>query len=561
MFTKLTKNIFYYTAILFFIQHSHISVASDGAKDVNYYQDTVLYDNFLYKDGQKKLTANQNAESGKYWGSWVTKRGKLYIIDNDMKLTKNVNWGNDITPVISTSWSNTSISIVVIKHPQNKPIVIEGTKKQTITLGKGIILDIQSPVTFKNVRIHRAPDGSNSSIYKFGTKKVCQLGSYGLYSSAVIVRAPVKFENCIFSTSNKSGIWSDVHCTTPGNSTMEFYNNTYQIKHIYINSNTKGSTVPIFKTNEKAKIQPILSAISGDRNNIAITSSMLSDFDNGSNIDYIPVGNFNKSNGTVLYIVSSAPNCMKDKNSIWFGKTDNTNDIADIKQKCLKFLQKSCTYPTDKNDVNIEMYKTSLNYVKTIDQLISEEGYIDTDMNEEGEKTFPTIDWNRTVKQGILPLSTTLSTVNINAGLIGKQSLKIQSPSTVHELRINGDWSQYSGTITLPKSISKLYVSGKDIPFGIVASQNFEIDVVSPRTKELYITRDLSQCKGTVSFGNNIAKISFAMDKPGFSIGGTSILTIGTTTPEITTMTFKPGILNRKGIVLIDTNVKTVSIE
>ena len=139
--------------------------------------------------------------------------------------------------------------------------------------------------------------------------------------------------------------------------------------------------------------------------------------------------------------------------------------------------------------------------------------------------------------------------------------MKIQAPSTVHELRINGDWSQYSGTITLPKSISKLYVSGKDIPFGIVASQNFEIDVVSPRTKELYITRDLSQCKGTVSFGNNIAKISFAMDKPGFSIGGTSILTIGTTTPEITTMTFKPGILNRKGIVLIDTNVKTVSIE
>lgn len=555
------KNIIYGFVSINFVLISRAFATDNGTKDVKSYQDEVPYDNFLYKDGQKKLSADQDAESGKYWGVWVTKRGKLYVIDSDMKLSRNVNWGNDVKPVISDSWSNTSISIILIKHPQNKPITIEGTNKQTITLGKGIILDIQSPVIFKNVRIHRAQDAPDSGVYRFETKKVCQLGSYGLYSSAVVVRAPIKFENCILSTSNDGGTWSDVHCTTPGNSTMEFYNNTYQIKHMYINCNSKGAAVPIFKTNEKSKLQPLISAISGNRNNIAMTPSMLTDLNSNSNISYIPIGNFNQDNGKVLYVTSSLPDCIKNENRIWYGSIDDVTDLSSIKQKCVQFLKKYCNYPSDKNDINVEVCNTSLTNAKTLIQLMSETGYIDTDMSTEGDHTFPTTDWGQTIKMGVLPLSTSTDTAEINIGLIGKRDLKIQSSPNVHSLRINGDWSQYSGTLTLSSNISKVCVSGKDIPFGVIASHDFEISTTNQKVNELYITGDFSKCTSNVSFPENVSKIYLSTDKPAFLIGGNSMLAIGTTNPEITTMTLKSGILNRNSTVSIDTNIKTVSIE
>ena len=102
-------------------------------------------------------------------------------------------------------------------------------------------------------------------------------------------------------------------------------------------------------------------------------------------------------------------------------------------------------------------------------------------------------------------------------------------------------------------------MSEKDVSFGINASHNIEIDCANYDI--LNVLGDFSKCTGTLSFSNKIKKILLPSDRVPFTIGGNSTISIGTSSSDVDTLTFKSDILNRKGKVLIEPNIKTVILD
>ena len=217
-------------------------------------------------------------------------------------------------------------------------------------------------------------------------------------------------------------------------------------------------------------------------------------------------------------------------------------------------------------------------------------------MIETEELKYPTDDWTKTIKAGILPIpDTTSSTYNINIGIKGNEALKIQAPNGVKTLMLNGDWSQYTGTLTIPSNITKICFSNQEIPFNIVANHNLEFGITQPTTKTqqsttaqtlpglfgtlvstaqqstntnsnltagtLKFSGNLSECTGTISFDKSVSKIILSTDNPTFAIGGDSDLVIGVSDLTSNAVTLKSSILNRKGTVTLDESVKTVTLK
>ncbi len=541
----------------------------DGKKDITKYQDTAPYDGYLYNNGQKKLLADENTLGGINILSLVSMPGILpglpYVIDSNMKLTHSVTWGgNNLRPVIGNSWQNTSATIIVIKHPQNKPITIESANNSTISLERGVILDIQSPVIFKNVKIYRSPNASSTVIKNQSNGQDCKTSAGNtLWSGCIIARAPIKFQNCTLLTPGGTGAWCDIHCFSSYAPLIEFENNKYETTQIYIYKNTKLSTIPLLKVSSQ-DISRFNSFIKtdGTKNNISISYSMLEDINN-NNIKYFSVEKFDKSKGKILYVSSSKSTTKKDDNDIWYAKvadTDNNSDLSEVKKQCIQFLQKYCGFSNANTDVNTEVYTSPFASTLSIAQLLAKTGYIDIDMEANDENGFPADDWNQTIKAGILPLNDSSNNVSeINVGVIGTSPLEIKASEKINTIKLNGDWSQYTGILTIPSNITKVCLSEKDVPFGINASHNIEIDCENYDT--LNFSGDFSKCTGTLSFSKQITKILLPSDKVPFTIGGNSTISIGTSSPDIDTMTFKSDILNHKGKILIEPNIKTVILD
>lgn len=525
----------------------------NNEKDITKYQDTVPYDSFLFNNGQNKVNTNTS----------VSGRG-VYVIDSDIKLTNNVNWGSNSNPLIGDSWNDTTVAVILIKHPQNKTIVIESSNNATISLEKGVIIDVQSPVIFKNVRIYRTPNAGNSCVANKSNGQHCKTNvGNDIWSGCFMARAPIKFQNCTLSTSGGTGCWSDIHFLSPYAPLVEFEDNKYETKQIYCYKNKKLSIIPLLKVSTK-DISQFKSFIKTDGvcNNISVNSSMLEDINN-SNVSYYPVGSFNQNNGKVFHIACSSTNITKNENNIWEAKVKDavipSND-EDIKQKCQKFLQKYCGLANNATNLNVTTYTSP--YINTIStsQLVTKTGYINIDMEETDKGEYPTSDWEQTVKAGILPIPENSTNIaEISVGIIGTKDLKIQTSDKVNTVKLSGDWSQYNGILTIPNNITKICLSEKNIPFGINVSHNIEIDCEKSDT--LNILGDLSKCTGTVSFSNKITKIFVQEDKVPFTIGGNSTISIGTTDPGIDTMKFKSDILNHKGKISVDPTIKTVTIE
>lgn len=516
-------------------------------KDITKYQDTVPYDSFLYNNNHNKLTAN-TAVSG---------RG-VYTIDTDMKFTNSVTWGGTSNPVISNNWNNTSATVVLIKHPKNKTITIESSNNSTIFLDKGIILDIRSPVVFRNIRIYRTAGAANTRINGNKTS-----AGNDIWSGCMMLRAPVKFQNCTLSTPGGTGCWSDIHCLSSYAPLIEFNNNKYETKQIYIYRNMKLSTIPLLRVSASdiSKFNSFIKT-NGENKNISISNSILDDINN--NIKYFPVGKFDQNKGKVIYIDSTTPSPTKDSNDVWYTKptenTDNVSKLNSVKKKCIQFLKQYCGLSINNNDINTEIYTSLFANNLSTAQLLSKMGYIDVDMEASDESGFPSDDWAQTIKAGTLPLPESNSNVSeINIGVIGNSSLKVQTPDRVNTVKLNGDWSQYTGVLTIPNNISKICLSDKDLTFGINANHNIEIEC--DKSDTLNISGDFSKYTGSITFSNKITKIFLQTAEVPFTIGGSSHLSIGTTDPGIDSLTFKSDILKRKGKISIDPNIKTITLD
>lgn len=558
-------------------------------KDITKYQDTVPYDSFLYSNGQNKLSTNTS----------VSGRG-VYVINSNINLTNNVSWGSNANPVIGNSWNDSTVTTILIKHPQNKTITIESPNNSTIFLEKGVILDIQSPVVFKNVRIYRSLSASNTVINNQSNRQPSRTSAgSNIWSGCFMARAPIKFQDCTLSTSGGTGCWSDIHCLSPHAPLIEFENNRYETKQIYIYRNMKLSTIPLLRisTKEISKFNSFIKT-DGIKNNVSISSSMLEDI-NDENVSYFSVGKFNQNNGKILYITNSVSTPTKDENDIWRVKVADKigdDDLGNVKQQCIQFLQKYCGLSNNNTDIDIETHISPFNSNISTTQLLSKTGYIDVDMEESEETKFPTDDWLQTIKAWILPLpenNTNISDINI--GIIGSAPLKIQARGKTNTVRLNGDWSQYTGTLTIPSNITKICFSNQEIPFNIVANHNLEVGITQPTTATqqstvertlpglfgtlvsttqqstnansdltsgtLKFSGNLSECTGTISFDKSVSKIILSTDNPTFAIGGDSNLVIGISDSGSDAITLKSSILSRKGTITLDESVKTVTLK
>ena len=450
----------------------------------------------------------------------ISEKGKLYVINKNMTLTNNVTWTLETGSAVidNAGWENTKATIITIKHSLEDPITIQSVSdKKQITLGKGIIFDIQSPVIFKNIEFCRSSKNYEKIKNTDNTPYVLNDITSGVFSPYILIRAQTKFDTCNFS-----GTSFDIFKRFETIGQISYVDCSFSHNNYYYPISVKFKITPLVLIKNGNNTNNVKAVASGN-SNILFNQYMLDD-PLPESMQYKYLANFPSTGLTAYYAVNFDVHMLLNSNMVWCRSINNVltnNDLATTKTKILNFLKNTCGASSSMTEDDFKLQLCTygkVDYTYLTEDLVRKNfGYIDVNIEEQADEEnrvtvlYPTTDWIQTILAGKLPVKSVGTAISdVNVGIIGDKDLTVTIPTTVEPaittVNFSGDLSQYTGTLSFDDSVTDVNVLG-DVEQSIYGSNSMTVRLNINGNQNLNIKAKDEQIKQySIDFFGNLSR-------------------------------------------------------